>query len=95
MMTFFDNFFVKLVARIILLTIPYLLAVQVYNQQDQWEASMLAVFTLFGMAIGAILYLLLFRPDSDDKHGSILYVIGIIYIVALMGRYAQLAEFIK
>lgn len=53
-MSFFDNFFVRLIIRIILLTIPYLLAVRVYNQQDQWGASMLAVFTLFGMAIEAI-----------------------------------------
>lgn len=93
-MSFFDNFFVRLIIRIIVLTIPYWLAVRLYNQQDQWGRAMLVVFVLFGMAIGAILYLVLLRPDSDDKHGSILYAIGIIYIVTLMGRYAQLAGLI-
>ncbi|AJH13281.1 hypothetical protein [Myroides profundi] len=55
---------------------------------------MLAVFTLFGMVIGAILYLLLFRPDMDDKYSVILYVSGFMYIAVLTLRYAALAGFI-
>ncbi|AJH13280.1 hypothetical protein MPR_0061 [Myroides profundi] len=34
-MRFFDNFFVLLVFRIGILTVPYLFAVQAYDRQDQ------------------------------------------------------------
>ncbi len=93
-MRFFDNFFVLLVFRIGILTVPYLFAVQAYDRQDQWGRAMLAAFTLFGMVIGAILYLLLFRPDMDDKYSVILYVSGFMYIAVLTLRYAALAGFI-
>lgn len=87
-MRFFEYFWVKLVLLLVFLTLPYILALAVFDQQDQWGRALLAVYTLFGMVVGNIIYLFFYSVFKDNEQERKLFWFGFAYIVFLTVLYA-------
>lgn len=89
-MRFFEYFWVKLVLLLAFLTLPYILALAVFDQQDPWGRALLAVYTLFGMVVGDIIYLFFYSVFKDNEQERKLFWFGFAYIVFLTSLYAEL-----